>query len=452
MFATFARPGPAAGAVLVLAATLIGCHGAADQGGRGGVGDRIGGNVRRLVGEERGPDELRAAAGWLDPDAQAAVRNVVRPDDLITFAEKVRDERRPPIPFPRKTVLVISGGGVYGAYPAGVLYGWTQAGTRPEFDVVTGVSTGALVAVFAFLGPSTDCLLREAYTTVTNDDIFRRRRFPRSLLSESFADNAPLERMIARYATDDRIAQVAAEHQKGRRLYVGTTDLDVRRAVYWDMGAIAARGDADLFRRVLLASAAIPGFFPPVRIPVTVDGVPYVERHIDGGTTGSMFFAPPYVPADRRDKLPAAWLHGSDLYILVAGKMYPDPAPVRARSFPIASTAISTVLYDQTRSDLHKLFLLTILTGMNYNLSVIPKDVPAPTESTSFDPAEMTRLFDAGAEWARTHPKWRDTPPGYEPGEGGRWRAGTVLTATGREALIGSPDPRIPIPPVVPEK
>lgn len=444
MFRTFVRPRPA-GVALTLVAVLIGCHGAGDRGDR----------VRRLVGEERGTEELKAAVGWLDPEAQAAVRSVVRPDDLLAFADRVRAERRPPVPFPRKTVLVISGGGVFGAYPAGVLYGWSQAGTRPEFDVVTGVSTGALVAVFGFLGSSTDCELRDAYTTMTDDDIFRRRRFPRSLLSESFADNAPLGRLIAKYATDARIAQVAAEHQKGRRLYVGTTDLDVRRAVYWDMGAIAARGtpaDNELFRKILLASSAIPGFFPPVRIPVTVNGVPYVERHIDGGTTGSMFFAPPYVPENQRDGLPAAWLHGSDLYILVAGKMYPDPAPVRARSFSIASSAISTVLYDQTRSDLSKLFLYSVLTGMNYNLSVIPKDLPAPTESTSFNPAEMTRLFDAGAEWARTHQKWRDTPPGYEPGEGGRFRAGTVLTAGGGGQPIGPVGPFIPIPPVVPNK
>ena len=127
--------------------------------------------------------------------------------------------------------------------------------------------------------------------------------------------------MIVVVATEERINRFAVEHQKGRRFYVGTTDLDARRAVVWDMGAIASRGtpeSRDLFRKVLLASASIPGFFPPVRIPVTVDGRPYVERHIDGGTTSSMFFAPPWVPPEARAKLPPGWLHGSDIYILGA--------------------------------------------------------------------------------------------------------------------------------------
>ncbi|MCI0702638.1 MAG: hypothetical protein L0241_16260, partial [Planctomycetia bacterium] len=155
------------------------------------------------------------------------------------------------------------------------------------------------------------------------------------------------------------------------------------------------------------------------------------ERHVDGGTTSSMFFAPPWVPPEARANLPPGWLHGSDLYILVAGKMYPDPMPVKPRTISIASSAVSTIVYDQTRSDLHKLFLLTILTGMNYNLSVIPKDLPAPRESMKFDPAELTQLFNAGFAWAMSAMKWRDTPPGYEPGEGARYRAGTVLTDAG---------------------
>ncbi len=237
---------------------------------------------------------------------------------------------------------------------------------------------------------------------------------------------------------------------------MATTDLDVRRAVFWDMGEIASRDtpqDRALFRKVLLASSAIPGFFPPVRIPVTVDGKRYVERHIDGGTTSSMFFAPPWVPPEQRPTLPSTWLFGSELYILVAGKMYPDPVMVRSRTFNIASNAVSTIIYDQTRSDLHKLFLLSILTGMNYNVSVIPKDMSAPIESTSFKPEEMTAMFDAGAEWARSCPKWRNTPPGYEPGEGGRYRAGTVLTDTGYSNPIGTPDDKPgPMPPVPAKK
>ena len=261
--------------------------------------------------------------------------------------------------------------------------------------------------------------------------------------------------LIEESITDERIAAVAEEHRKGRRFYIGTSDLDTRRAVVWDMGAIATRNtpaDRKLIRDILLATAAIPGFFPPVRIPVTVDGVGYVERHVDGNTSSSMYFVPPYVPPEARKTLPPSWLHGSNLYILVAGKLYADPTPIKARTFSIASNAVSTILYDQTRSDLHKLFLLSVQTGMNYNMTSIPKDLPVTTDSTDFNPVEMSRMFEAGVEWARTNRKWRQTPPGYEPGEGSKYRTGTVLTDTGVRTHVGMPPDGAPIPPVVPEK
>ncbi|MBN9118950.1 MAG: patatin-like phospholipase family protein [Planctomycetes bacterium] len=451
MVRTFPRPGHALG--LLLVAVAIGCAGPS------GLRDRF-----PWLGRPRDTEELKASVGWLDLEAQDAARGPLRPEDVLAFAERSRASVKPAVLYPRKAVLVVTGGGSYGAYPAGVLVGWTATGTRPEFDVVTGISTGALLGAFAFLGSSEDCELQRCYTTLRDRDIYRRNRLIPALLSESFADTAPLAKLIERLATEDRIRRFAAEHQKGRRFYVGTTDLDARRAVVWDMGAIAARNTPEgreLFRKVLLASASIPGFFPPVRIPVTVDGRRYVERHIDGGTTSSMFFVPPWVPPGARDQLPPGWLYGSDVYILVAGKMYPDPAPVKPRSIAIASSAVSTVVYDQTRSDLHKLFLLSAMTGMNYNVSVIPRELESPLESTTFDPKEMTRLFNAGYQWAVSDGRWRNTPPGYEATEGAKFRSGTTLTDTGRGAPGGvlgppfSPIPFSPVPgavPVVPEK
>ena len=421
----------ATGLALLLAAAL-GCAGSLERGPRLGRG-------------QRSAEQLRAAAGWIDPEAQADIRTPVQPDELLQLAEQVRASRKPAVLPPRRTELVLTGGGAYGAYPAGVLCGWSQTGTRPEFDVVTGISTGGILACFAFLGPSFDPVLQHSYTTVRSEDLYRIRRFPFSLLCESIADNTPLARLIEKEVTDERIQLVAAEYAKGRRLYIGTSDLDTRRPVIWDMGAIAARGDRDLFRRVLLASAAIPGFFPPVRIPVTVDGVRHVERHVDGGTSSSMFFVLPWVPPQQRADLPPGWLYGSDLYILVAGKLYADAAPVKPRSLSIVQSAVSTVVYDQTRSDLHKLFLLSMITGMNYHVSSIPEDLPAPTDSTDFEPAEMCRMFQAGAQWALTNRKWRETPPGYEPGEGAHNRGGTVLTDIGCRTPIG-PDVSVPIP------
>src|SRR5215218_8075909 len=156
---------------------------------------------------ERTKEELKASVGWLDQEAQEAGRSTVRTEELLAFADRSRAAVKPPVPFPRKSVLVISGGGSYGAYPAGVLVGWTASGTRPEFDVVTGISTGALIGSFAFLGPSEDCELQRAYTTLRNRDIYRRRLLIPSLLSESFADTRPLERLIERTASDERIAR-----------------------------------------------------------------------------------------------------------------------------------------------------------------------------------------------------------------------------------------------------
>jgi Patatin-like phospholipase len=443
MVGKFVRPGPAFGLGLVILAAAIGCAGS-------------GHHKHRMFPEERSVEELKASIGWIDPEAQSAGQITLKSEELIEFAAWARAARKPAVPVPHRNILVITGGAAYGSYPAGVLVGWTDSGTRPEFDVVTGVSTGALIASLAFIGPSTDCDLRRYYTTLRNDDVYRKRRLLPSILSESLADNAPLERLIHEAITDERIQAAAVEHRKGRRLYVGTSDLDTRRQVVWDLGALAARdgpGDRELIRKILLASAAIPGFFPPVRIPVTVDGVQHVERHIDGVTSSSMLFAPPWVPPEQRANLPAGWLHGSDIYILVAGKMYADPSPVKSRSLAIAGQAVSTILYDQTRSDLHKMFLLSAVTGMNYNVSVIPKDLPAPKSSTEFDTEEMARLFQAGYDWARTDRKWRQTPPGYEPGEGTKYRAGTVLTDTGQRAPIClPPGAGVTIPGVIPDR
>ena len=322
MLPTRLRLRPAFGLGLLAMAVAIGCTG----------------SVRERHAERHTPqrslEELRASVGWFDLETQTAIRDTVRPDELIDWAEKIRASSAPAVKSPPKNVLVISGGGIYGAYPAGVLSGWTETGTRPEFDVVTGVSTGALVGCFAFLGANYDADLRRYYTTICNSGIYRRRHLLASVLSESFADSTPLANLIEEAVTDERIAAVADAHRKGRRLYIGTSDLDSRRAIIWDMGAIASRNtpeSRELIRKILLATASIPGFFPPVRIPVTVDGVRHVERHVDGSTSSSMFFAPPWVPPDARENLPSTWLHGSNLYILVAGKLYADPVAVKAR-------------------------------------------------------------------------------------------------------------------------
>jgi predicted acylesterase/phospholipase RssA len=367
--------------------------------------------------------------------------------DLFRVGEQIRTARRPDILPAKKTCLVLSGGGAYGAYQAGVLFGWSETGTRPSFDSITGVSTGALVATLVFLGPEYDYELRRVYTSVKTNDIYIRRSSIQALLSNSLADNAPLARQINTLLTPEAFSRLGAEHRKGRRLYVGTTDLDGRRPVVWDIGAIAAHGtpeDRELITRVLLASAAIPGFFPPTEIPVEVDGNPLIERHVDGGVTQGLFIRPPHVPLEFRQRPPADFLYDSDLYVIVAGKLYADPEDVKPRVLKIAESSISTLLFAETRVELVKLYMAGMLAGMNYRLAAIPPDYPAPKSSTEFDPAMMTGMFEEGRRQVLAGTAWRSSPPGVEDGELMPQRATNRLTRTPRSPSAGSDQPTTP--------
>ncbi|WP_020471130.1 patatin-like phospholipase family protein [Zavarzinella formosa] len=359
-------------------------------------------------------------ARLIDPVAQCDANTLLNWDDLTVIADKIKEDHKPKVLPPQKNVLVISGGGAFGAYPAGLLVGWTEAGTRPNFDVVTGISTGALIAVFAFAGPEYDPLLRQYYTSVTNKDVYKMKSILRGLLSESLADSTPMRDKIAETTTPEVIAKVAAEHRKGRRLYIGTTDLDARRPVIWDMGAIACddtEGARDLFRMVMLASASIPGFFPPVRIPVTINGEKFVERHVDGGVTSALFVRPPWLPPEQRRDPTKSGLYGSNMYVMVAGKLYADQEEVRSRSLAVLGSSVSTLLYTQARDELFKLYFASALTGMNFKLSSVPEDVECKIDSTEFNPEAMSRLFEEGRSRAKSKDLWRTTPPGSLPRE-----------------------------------
>jgi hypothetical protein len=244
------------------------------------------------------------------------------------------------------------------------------------------------------------------------------------------------------YITPEVLRRVAEAHAAGRRLYIGTTDLESRRPVYWDMGAIAARGTPEaltLFHQIMLASSAIPGFFPPVRIPVTVDGQQLEELHTDGSVCNALFFRPPYVPSECRNNPQQTCLYGSNVYILVAGKLYVDPGHVRPRALSIASNSASALIYAETRGDLLRLYTSCLLTGMDYHIGAIPAEVSVPFASTDFNRDQMAGLFEYGVRWATSGPGWRTTPPGLEPGEGAFLRAGTNLTRV----------PLVPAPPAV---
>lgn len=341
-----------------------------------------------------------------------------------------------------RNILALSGGGAYGAYSAGFIDGWTRTGTRPELDVVTGISTGSLIAPFAFLGADYDARLGQLYTRVQATDIFRVRTWVTIPFRDSFATSAPLKKLIEAEITPELMSRLAAEHRKGRRLYVGTTNLDTRRLVVWDMGAIACRPrpeGCNLFRDVLLASSSVPGMLPPVRFDLEVDGKKVTELHSDGGIAAQVFvpshvFAaaakgaieevgkPGVTPVTAADPMPPV----GNLYVVVAGKLYPDAAAVRARVLPVLGASSGTLLYAYCRAELANLYGLARATGLKYHLTALQQGFHTVESSVDFDQKEMMKLFAEGRRDG-SGPGWVFGPPTLSPGDGDYIRTGTKM-------------------------
>ncbi|WP_198262898.1 patatin-like phospholipase family protein [sulfur-oxidizing endosymbiont of Gigantopelta aegis] len=310
--------------------------------------------------------------------------------------------------------LAISGGGSNGAFGAGLLAGWAATGTRPEFTMVTGVSTGALTAPFAFLGADYDDELKKVYTTTKTSDIAIDRNLISGMLSDSLADTAPLKKLIQRYVSEDVIAAIAKEHLRGRRLFVGTVNLDASRSVIWNIGAIASSdypGKVDLIHEVLRASAAIPVAFPPVMIPVEVNGRQYDEMHVDGGTGSQVFVYPAAV--DWQQITRKLKVQGKpEVYIIRNSFLDPDYNGIIPSLMPIASRSIDSLIRTQGVGDLYQIYALCERDGNEFNLAYIPSDfTDKPTEG--FDPVYMTKLYQHGYNMAVKGYTWKKGPPGF---------------------------------------
>jgi hypothetical protein len=343
---------------------------------------------------DRSPPNINA----LTAEKWAQVRSS-RPELLRT--------KRPVVSF-----LAISGGGSDGAFGAGLLVGWTARGNRPEFDIVTGVSTGALTAPFAFLGPRYDPALKAVYTTYSTSQLVTKHPVRGLLGGDALASNAPLAGVIASYITPEFLQEVAREHARGRRLLIGTTNLDAQRPVIWDMGRIASSGDPGalaLFRNVLLASAAIPGLFPPVYIEVNAEGQLRQEMHVDGGTTNQVFLLPTQINAGGLDtKLGIRPIRR--LYIVRNGRIDPEFKVVKASTLAIAGRSISTLIKTQGIGDLYQMYEFAKRNGVAYNLAYIPGNFP-DTSTEAFDPAYMSKLFELGFQRGKDGNAWKKTPP-----------------------------------------
>jgi hypothetical protein len=311
--------------------------------------------------------------------------------------------------------LTLSGGGSSGAFGAGVLAGWSETGARPKFDIVTGISTGSLIAPFAFLGSSYDDELSEAFTSISDDDIYKMNSLLGAFRSGAVTSNAPLRRMLDKYITDQVIDEVAREYGKGRRLLVGTTNLDSERPVIWNMGAIAASGRPDrakLFKDVIIASTSIPGMFPPVHLKVTAGGKVFDEMHVDGGTSTQVFLLPPGLTARSLDAKMPFKVESRRLFIIRNARTTPEYSAVKPRLAAIAEKSISSLIKADGVGDLYRLYAVAQRDRIDYNLIDIPRDFTVEAKSP-FDKDYMRALYRAGYEMGRGGVPWKKVPPGF---------------------------------------
>jgi predicted acylesterase/phospholipase RssA len=314
------------------------------------------------------------------------------------------------------TLLAISGGGADGAFGAGVLNGWTASGTRPEFSFVTGISTGSLLAPFAYLGPKYDHIVRRVYTNYTTEDLVKKRGLVGIFEIDAVADTAPLRAVIAEYVDEALMQAIAEEHRKGRFLLLGTTNLDAARPVVWNIGEIAASGAPgalDLIRDVMLASASIPVAFPPQIFQVEVDGGLYDEMHVDGGVTRQSFL----FSFGLDDKTIAKRLGAegrTTAYIIRNSKLKPRWQSVDHNIVDISGRSISSLIRTQGIGDLYSEYLGARVNGFEYNLAFIPGSFNADSKEI-FDQEYMRALYQLGYDLAKKGYPWEKRPPGVLP-------------------------------------
>ncbi len=345
------------------------------------------------------------ADGDVAPMIQEGMRSLER--EMAALRAEGKNPMRTNLPT--AYYLAVSGGGDNGAFGAGLLNGWSETGTRPEFRMVTGVSTGALIAPFAFLGPQYDPVLREVYTTLTPDRIFRARGLTAALFNDAMADTTPLAEVIAKYADEKMFAAIAREYNEGRLLLIGTTDLDAQRPVIWNIGALAASGKPEalkLFHQILRASAAIPGLFQPVMIDVELDGKKFQEMHVDGGTVAQLFLYPPTIEAGRLLKRKRV------AYIIRNARLDPDYDMAERRTINIAGRAINTMLAASGHNDIMRTWFISQRDGVDYNLAYIGSDFTVE-KTGEFEQAYMRALFQYGFEQAKAGREWHKRPPAF---------------------------------------
>ncbi|QWE19415.1 patatin-like phospholipase family protein [Polynucleobacter corsicus] len=328
---------------------------------------------------------------------------------------KVRDEKTLNAPA---NYLSLSGGGDDGAYGAGLLIGWAERGDRPQFNLVTGISTGALIAPFAYMGKEYDPVLRDVYTKYGPKDIFIERGLISGILSDGLSDTTPLFQLISKYIDQDFLKKVAHEYTtKNRWLLIGTTNLDAGVPVIWNMGKIASIGTPEaleLFRKVMLASASIPGAFSPVMFDFEVSGQSFHEMHVDGGAITQVFLYPSAL-SQKGKELNVKLQKERNAYIIRNARLDPEWRETQRETLSIIQRAISSLIQTQGIGDLYRIYHTTEVDGVSFNLAYIGSDFKFP-HKTEFDTAYMQALFDYGYQQGLGGKEWQKYPPGYKRG------------------------------------
>lgn len=330
----------------------------------------------------------------------------VSPPNLVELLEEIQAQRRASGLTGRYTDLTLSGGGENGAFAAGILAAWTASGTRPEFMTVTGVSTGALAAPFAFLGSDYDDELPRLYGGLAPSRIVSERSIFSILPNASIFNSDPLRELIEEYVDDAFLAKIAVEHRRGRRLLVQSVSLDAQRAVIWDLGRIAASNApnaTEVFQDALLASASIPGIFPPVLIDVETDEGIRDELHVDGGVTSQSAFLPGW-------RIPDRFVRGATLYAIRNGKVDPTPEITSAAITSVSARSLATMIKVQGANDLRTAYTIGQRTGTRYFATWISSDFNVPLER-AFDPEYMQALYDYGYKRFNEGELWSSAPP-----------------------------------------
>ncbi len=348
--------------------------------------------------------EQRAAAPPGFAHVRLSVSERAEAEKLVDFFRTERAARGRPL-----EVLSLSGGGANGAFGAGVLYGWSQHGDRPAFDVVTGISTGALAAPFAFLGPAYDEALKAGYTGGRSADLLDFQGLL-AFFRPSLFSGRPLERLVEDLVDDQVVAAVAREHRAGRRLLVGTTNLDTQTLTLWNMGAVAAAGGpraTALFRKVLVASASVPGVFPPVMVDVEANGRRFAEMHVDGSAISSFFAVPD--PLLLWTDQEGAGL-GARLYVLINGALDEDFAVTRNETLAILQRSFDVASKTNTRTELTAVAAFAERNRLTLKVSHVPSGVnPSPLD---FNQQRMATLFEQGRIAGAAGTAWQDLENG----------------------------------------